>query len=295
MFKKMIISGFLALLILFSVHTSMAEKELSNALSTQSGKVVGAINLPPGFENPSALWVQEIVVPIVWLALLLIFLRKSILNRALTFEALLFIFSTTMFWQEAYIDWGAYLLFNPKFALMPWGSTLWTAPNKLWSMIPAYGLYFTPIYLLLLRLTSKLQARRLGLGRIGLFIVVMVLFYIWDFLLEGSATLFGWASYIDYFGPALILEKGNYPLMYPVVVVAFQTAIAIWVLSLRGQDDRVRFESWFGVESIQPGWRRELARIGIWVVVMNGLFLIFITGPVVAVRLLFGHASLLVP
>ncbi len=302
MFKKLYISVLLALLIIFCAQISIAQTELPNALSGLSAnaidtlKSVGSTTLQPGFNNPSAMWVQEIVVPFVWLVLLIIFLKKSMRKGELTFEALLFISTTTMFWQEGYIDWGAYLLFNPKFALIPWGSTLWTAPNKLWSMIPCYGIFFTPVYLLFLRLTRSMHTEKPEFkGAVKLFIVLIPLLYIWDLITEGPAALLGWATYTDYYGPALVLEKGNFPLVYPVLLISFQSAIAIWLLSMRGPDKIVRFESWFGIEKIRQGLKRELVRIGAWIVVMNGVLFVFLTVPVVLVRILFGHPSILVP
>ena len=110
---------------------------------------------------------------------------------------------------------------------------------------------------------------------VKLFIVLTPLLYIWDLITEGPAALLGWATYTDYYGPALVLEKGNFPLVYPVLLISFQSAIAIWLLSMRGPDNRVRFESWFGIENIQQGLKRELARIGAWVIVMKLNFVYF--------------------
>ena len=43
---------------------------------------------------------------------------------------LLTIAGFSIFWQEFYADWGAYLLWSPDFHMLPWGSTTWTTPDK---------------------------------------------------------------------------------------------------------------------------------------------------------------------
>lgn len=301
MFKKIFISAFLLLLFISYTQISVAETDLPDAFSGQLIEMIdtvksGSTTLSPGFNNPSAMWVQEIVVPVAWLILIVIFLKKSIRKGELTFEALLFISTTTMFWQEGYIDWGAYLLFNPKFALIPWGSTLFTAPNKLWSMIPCYGIFFTPVYLLFLFITKKMHSPKPDLKKaVKLIILVLPLIYIWDLITEGPAAVLGWATYTDYYGPALVFEKGTFPLVYPVLLISFQSAVAIWLLSIRSPDKIVWFESWFSIEKMKNGLMREIARIGAWTLVMNGVLFFFLTVPVVLVRILFGHPSILVP
>ncbi|MBU1054896.1 MAG: spirocyclase AveC family protein [Proteobacteria bacterium] len=248
------------------------------------------------FDNPSFIWIQEIIIPIISIIMLTLFIRQSFRAKALTFGALLYISATTMFWQEWYCDWGAYLLFNPAFSLMPWGSTLWTAPNKPWAIILSYGPFFTTIYLLMLALINKFHNKYPNLEKNRWILVVVIpSFYLFDLLFEGFAASQGWWSYTDYIGPALATERGNFPVVYPIILFVFYGLITTWMLLRNSPDERVRFESWFGVEGIKAGWKRELTRLVAWIVVMNGLFIIFLSGPLVAVRELFGNPSLLVP
>ncbi len=302
MFKRISVFSCIALFVTLHISIAMAETNLPNMPNLNSGKAIeagsdaGSVKLPPGFDNPSYLWAQEICGPILFIVLLLFFLLKSYRARTLTLGTLIFISTTTMFWQEFYADWGGYLLYNPNFALIPWGSTMWTAPNKAWVTIVQYGPFFTAIYMLLLKLIDKTYKRFPGLGRIGSILIVGVpIFYLFDLIVEANSIQLGWWTYAEHIGPVMSLEKGTFPIVYPILLFVLYGVVTLLVLCLRGPDGRVRFESWFGVERISTGWRRELARAGSWVVVMNGLFLLFCTGPVVAVRVLFGNASALVP
>ena len=53
--------------------------------------------------------------------------------------ALLFIGCFTMWWQEFYADWGAYLYYNPDLILLPWGPAPFTTPNKPLYVLAGYG------------------------------------------------------------------------------------------------------------------------------------------------------------
>lgn len=296
-----IMRSFWALSLMMIVPAVLPDADLVAAADLPGGTLaadprVGAVHLPPSFDNPSFLWMLEIVIPLISLVMLIHFVRQSCRARTLSLGALLFFSTTTMFWQEWYADWGGYLLFNPKFALMPWFSDLWVGTNKPWAVIPCYGPFFTAVNLLMLRLLKDFRKNCPDRsGFVSLLLVGIPTFYFWDLINEGTGTLLGWQSYTSYYGPAIVTPKGNFPLLYPALLFVFYGVITLWQLDLRGPDGRVRFESWFGVDRLAAGWQRELARIGVWILIMNGLFLLFLTGPLVAIRLWFGHASVLAP
>ena len=60
--------------------------------------------------------------------------------------ALLFIGCWSMFWQEFYADWGAYLYYSPDLRLLPWGPTPFTTPNKPWYVVAGYGWFWAGFF-----------------------------------------------------------------------------------------------------------------------------------------------------
>lgn len=76
----------------------------------------------PSLEAPFAPWIFEYVLSAVGLVLIGFFIRASVRAGELTFALMVTVGSATMWWQEWYADWGAYLLYSPKFHLMPWGA-----------------------------------------------------------------------------------------------------------------------------------------------------------------------------
>ena len=72
-------------------------------------------------------------------------------------------------------------------------------------------------------------------------------------------------------------------------------SIVIPLLSWRDAEGRARWESWFNIAQMRAGWRRELARVSIWCVVMNVAYLLLVAMPFVLVRELFGDSSSIVP
>ena len=252
--------------------------------------------LPSEFANASGMWLFEAGSFAAWLCFFMFFLRQSIHAGTLSLGLLLLISTTSMFWQEFYGDWAVYILYNPKFTLIPWGTTFWTTPNKPWMVIPAYGWFFTSVYLVMFWMIAKLRTWIPKLGRAAAVLVAVVpTLYVWDLVVEGGAALLGWWSYVHCFGPAIVSSKGSFPLFYPILVLVLYGVVGAFVLSLRGPDGRVRFESWFGVERIRDGVSREFARIGAWILTMNVLYLAIMITPIIVVRELFGVPSDLVP
>jgi len=276
-----------ALLVIMCAAPALAQAEPSDSVIT---------GLPDKFNDPAPTWIMEVTWVIAFLALLVIFVRQSIRAGELTFWTLLFISATTMHWQEWPADWGTYLIYNPDFHLMPWDSSTWTTPNKPWFMLASYACYFVPVYALILWLTAKLRARYTHLGLFAAaFIVAYPLFYIWNLLVEGGSSLLGWWTYTDHFGPAILSDRGTWPILYPVGWFAFTGVVFACLLSLRGPDGRARWESWFRVQRIRAGWRRELARVGAWSVVMNAAYMLLVAMPFVLVREIWGSPNSIVP
>ncbi|MBU4011271.1 MAG: hypothetical protein KJ882_10960, partial [Proteobacteria bacterium] len=62
-----------------------------------------------------------------------------------------------------------------------------------------------------------------------------------------------------------------------------------------GRTGRVKFESWFPIKNIQNSISRGFARIAIWILMINALYLFAFTIPIVLIREFFGMHSVLVP
>lgn len=252
--------------------------------------------LSPEFLNAMSPWIIEISSPIIFIALFIYCLRESKREGRLSFGMLLLLSGTSMFWIEWYNDWGAYLLYNPAFQLMPWGSTKWVTPYKPWFMIFSYGWFYYGSMVLMLWLIEKLKSARPQWGHVTcVFVVAWPFFYLWDFWLETSAALTGWWTYVYYFGPAIVSAHGNMPLLHPIVIYAWSGVAMVWVLSYQGKDGNVAFESRCGTDRIQPGFWRESARLGLWCLVMNAIYIVNATIPFIAVREYFAIPNAYVP
>lgn len=81
----------------------------------------------------------EIGHALAFVALLLWIVFDTGRRGELRHAALCAIGGCSIFWQEFYAGWGGYLLWSDAFPLMPWGSTLWTTPNKPWHTPSAFG------------------------------------------------------------------------------------------------------------------------------------------------------------
>nr|MDT0524753.1 hypothetical protein [Streptomyces sp. DSM 41633] len=63
---------------------------------------------------------------------------------------LLAIAGLSIFWQEFYADWGAYLLWSSDYHMLWWGSTTWTTPDKPTMNIWSYPVFMTAAFLAML-------------------------------------------------------------------------------------------------------------------------------------------------
>lgn len=192
--------------------------------------------------------------------------------------ALLYVAGLSIFWQEFFADWGAYLAWSPNFAALPWDSTLWTTPHKPWFVIAAYPVFMCAAFSAMLALTrwSLRDGERPTLARCaltaGLPLIVI------NTALEYAAVSVGhlW-TYVEVIGPALDAGAGQQPLLYPNLPFGAFGTVAVFLI-LRA--DRV-----------EGGGRRVLS----WVVAGNVCYWLLLCVPLIALRELFGPASAIVP
>lgn len=247
-------------------------------------------------ESPPVLgWLFEVVGPLIWLALAAFFAYSCVKHKELTLPTLVFIGGTTMWWQEWYGDWGAYVLYNPHLALIPGYHWPLTSPNKPWAVIPAYGWFYALVYFPVLLACKKIHARFFPMAKLWIIAVAVSwpFFYVWDTLIEGGASILGIWSYVDFVGPAMQSTRGNFPLLYPVLTFSAMMTVTLLVIGAKTPQGTPLVECWARVHSL-TGTKRNIGRILTWIVTMNICYLIFIV-PTVLVRLAFLPPNSLVP
>ena len=270
-------------------------------------------------------WIFQIVGPLVWLALAVYVIQQCRQRRHLTRNALVLIATTTMWWQEWFGDWGAYIIYNPHFALMPWGSTLWTTPNKPWAVILAYGWYYTLSFLAFFWLVDKLRARRPDIRPwVACVVIGIPVFYLADLIIEGGAAMLGMWSYDHYVGPALASPAGNFPLLYPVLFFTAWCALQASLVYSVDAQGFTPFDRLFGLhrwltrtgsvsvdpnpssrgggvatadrtEKTQLSASAQAVRALIWAVGFNASYWVVFIFPVVLIRIITGPTSTLIP
>lgn len=251
-------------------------------------------------DNPIAPWVFSYVFPVVWLALLVFFSAQLVRTRTFSMPALLFLAGTTMFWIEWPADWGSYLVYNREFLAIPgWTSTWYQTYWKPVGVFFGYGVFFAVECIVLLKVVPPVSAavqRALPVLKStgALIISCMVVFYTVDILGERFMTLFGWYSYAEPVGPAWTSTRGTISFVWPAI--PFLLFAVIITLTLRA-DTKGNFpnEKFFRVHTLEPGFKREFARLAVWITTMN--VAIFIAQPLILVvgRILFFHESVYNP
>ena len=191
---------------------------------------------------------------------------------------------------------GVYLLYSPKFRLMPWGATQWTSPNKPWFMPFAYAWYYGLIYIGMTAALFALRRKRPQLGKLASVLIIAVpFFYLWDLSVEGVSVGLGYWTYFDTFGPSIKFASTAISLVHPLIIFTIYGVIAAYVLTDRDDEGHAKFESVFRVPSVRPGWRRESVRLIAYIVVMNLMFFVFMSIPMIVARELLGHPNQFVP
>jgi len=251
--------------------------------------------------TPTVPWVLEIVGPVVFAGFIAWVILNTRRSRRLSLVSLALIAGTSMWWQEWYGDWGSYLLYNPHFALLPWHHTPWTTPNKPWFVIPAYGWYYAIIFPLMLAIIGRVRRARPAWNRLRwkqaltAVVVSLILFYAWDLTVEGAASALGWWSYTHPIGPTLNSTKGTFPLAFPILLFCLFGVVVTWIIDQRDDLGRFRFEVAAGTYRLAAGWKREVARAGLWIVMMNLAYIVCLIGPLIIWRHIGGPSSVLVP
>ena len=235
-----------------------------------------------------------LVASVLAIILAIDFYRRGRLSA----PALCFIAGFSIFWQEFYADWGAYLLWSSKFAYMEfWPSTLWTTPIKPWRTMLSYPVFMCVAVSTMVFLANAVQRRFPSIRpwRVSLLVAAPIL-YLFNVAMEYHTVVrSGKWTYVDVIGPALTTGKGSMPLLWPGIPFALWGAtIAHLIRTVDGQS-RPAFEGWIMRRPSELRWIREATRAGTWVLVRNVSYWLILCTPLIAIRLLFGQPNPLVP
>lgn len=252
-------------------------------------------------DQPFAPWIFQYLLSGLAVALIIVGIVRSVRFGELSFVLLVTVSGLTMWWQEWYADWGVYLLYSPKLDLMKfWGATQWASPNKPWCMPLAYAWFYGTIFVGMNATIQWVRRKRPSWPLIAVVLIVAVpFFYLWDLFVEGIATGLGWWTYFDAVGPTIRYGHTNMPLLHPLLVFTVYGTLVAYLFARaapqQGPNYKPQFESLAGVDRLPARWRRETARLGLYVVVMNMMFFVFMSIPMIAIREIWGHANPYVP
>lgn len=250
--------------------------------------------------DPTIPWLFEAVGIGVWIGVAVYFAVRISRERAAPVTALVFFAATTMFWQEWYADWAAYLLYNPDFALIPWDATWWTTPNKPWAVVAGYG-WFIGLSLPALAVACIRLSRRRGGGsqapvRFGTALLVVIpAYWVVDVIVEFPAVQLNWWTYADPAPLAFTTAFGGFSFLYPILPFAFWAAVAVWLLAQRDDRGFMVHERVLRVSRMRSGASQQAARFGAMALMLNLSYLVVFVVPICLVRELFGDASAVVP
>jgi hypothetical protein len=254
-------------------------------LPTPTGSILAAGALPPS----NAPWLVEVGGWIAFAAVAIWLLYRWRTNGKPDTAALLFIGCFTMWWQEFYADWGAYLYYNPDLALLPWGQTSFTTPNKPLYVVAGYGWFYAGGFALILSFFRWFRGRYPSAPYLLVLIfTALIPFFLWNLITaDGVSFLTNWYQYLHPVGPAVETSKGGLPLFYPAFPFVLFAPLVVFTLDRRSDDGRTWFERLLGVKPTATGWVQRAHQIVAWIFGMNLMYSVCLTIPLVLIRILF--------
>lgn len=259
-----------------------------------AGLLTFAANSGGTLTDPVGYRAWEIGITLAALALFVVGGRQSIKSRKFSPIFLTTVASASAFWQETYGDWGAYLLYSDRFLTYEWGQGPLTSPVQAWWFIPGYVMFYATLFTGMATQVTYVRSRW---PKANPYLVATLLafpvFYVFDLIVEGTATGLGLWHYTYIFGPSVTIGNAAFPLVWPIVEqVPFVILVAVAMMwrSHRGED--VFQVAARGVRRRDPG---QLAILVSWVVILNMAFLVTTIGPGMLMRAVAGPASGLVP
>lgn len=201
---------------------------------------------PPATLAPSGVWFFNWVIPIVGGLFIVLVIADVIRRRRLTWGFLFLFNSMAIYWGESMGDWGQMLYYSPTFArhhLLEWLPL--KTPNDPLFMPFAYSLYWG-VHAILVLWLSQWVASRTGWSMLKSMLVLAIpVNYVWDFIVEGTATAMGWWTYDPGLGPVLEWPSGGrITLLWTIgLMCTWPNLIAYWAGKppIRGLNHLERF------------------------------------------------------
>ncbi|MGY3554795.1 spirocyclase AveC family protein [Williamsia sp. R60] len=225
--------------------------------------------VPPSVIDPSGTWFFNWVITAVGSVFIVLAIIDVVRRRRLTWGFLFLFNSLAVYWMETIGDWGQMLYYSPAFTehhMLDW-LPLKTPHDPLF-MPFAYAVYWG-VHALLVLWLSQWVSSRFGWSMLKSMVVLAIpVNYLWDFVVEGTATAMGWWTYDPGIGP--VLEWGNggrITLLWTIgIMCVWPNLIAYWAGKppIRGLNHFERFcrLDRFTVPKATPRLPEETTRSG---------------------------------
>jgi hypothetical protein len=187
--------------------------------------------VPPATADPTGVWFFNWVIPIAGSIFIVLAIADVVRRRRLTWGFLFLFNSMAVYWMETAGDWGQMLFYSPSFAehhLLDWLPL--KTPNDPLFMPFAYAVYWG-VHALLVLWLSQWVSSRFGWSMLKSMIVLAIpVNYVWDFVVEGTATAMGWWTYDPGIGPVLEWDSGGrITLLWTIgIMCTWPNLIAYW-------------------------------------------------------------------
>lgn len=266
--------------------------------------------VPSGIVDPPMQALLDWVIPAAAILILVGLVVSSVRQRRMTWWLMISLASASTFWLETFGDWGQHLLYSPNFLHYTLPLPMTAPHNPAW-MPFMYAVYWVLHTWAILRVAQWFQGRRPGMG-IGRAIILfsVPLTFLWNIFVEGTAAYMGWWTYDPPIGPYLDMGRGNFPLLWPMLLMFTWPNLIAWLVGLPEESGQLnRLERWFGFEQRlrahfgdrappEPGAGGrglQLQRLGIWIAAFQLTFILCLILPNAGLRLVTGWSSFYLP
>ena len=174
---------------------------------------------PPGLAHPPAVYIYNVIIPVVGSLIILAVALDSLRARRLTWAFLFVICSALTWWMETLGDWGQELVYSPALSHYHVAWLPWSTPNDPYFMPFTYAVYWTVHAWVVLTVAGKLAHWKHWSLLKAVVILSVPVGVVWDLSVETTSAYFGWWTYNPGFGPEIIFAHGRQPLLWPLILL----------------------------------------------------------------------------